>query len=265
MYCEKCGKELNDNESICSNCGWQTSYNSKNTGLKIIKYGIIPIVLVVLLIIFFLNKGINILASSIITFLICLYACVMLFLFRYLTGKGSVKKHKNDAILSTDLETYIAQLEIHPHSNKQIKYIANYLEDKLLPNEKVLGATDISSLGSHTSSVVTDKRVFFKGSGLEIINLMENIKTVKQNGYLVYVNDNFVQVPLDQVSKLTDLINKQIASTQTVKETIKIENKIVTEETVSSKIKKLSDLHDAGVLTDYEFSIKKQELLDKMR
>lgn len=45
----------------------------------------------------------------------------------------------------------------------------------------------------------------------------------------------------------------------------KIEHRYITEEDAMSKIQKLSELHDAGVLTDYEFSIKKQELLDKVK
>ena len=28
MYCEKCGNELKDNESICSKCGYKISYNN---------------------------------------------------------------------------------------------------------------------------------------------------------------------------------------------------------------------------------------------
>ena len=64
---------------------------------------------------------------------------------------------------------------------------------------------------------------------------------------------------------MVNVINKIVSSIQTIDQTIKIENKIVTEESITSQLKKLSDLHDAKVLTDYEYSIKKQELLDKMK
>ena len=43
----------------------------------------------------------------------------------------------------------------------------------------------------------------------------------------------------------------------------KIEHKYVTEESIQEQIKKLSELYNDGVLTEYEYSMKKQELLEK--
>lgn len=45
----------------------------------------------------------------------------------------------------------------------------------------------------------------------------------------------------------------------------KIEHKYITEENVSIQIERLSQLHKDGVLTDYEFEMKKKELLDKIK
>lgn len=45
----------------------------------------------------------------------------------------------------------------------------------------------------------------------------------------------------------------------------KIEHRYITEETVQDQIKKLSELYKDGVLTEYEYSIKKQELLEKIK
>ena len=56
--------------------------------------------------------------------------------------------------------------------------------------------------------------------------------------------------------------NEKFIDTGTV---TKIEHRHVTEETVEEQIKKLGELHKDGVLTDYEFSMKKMELLEKLK
>lgn len=45
----------------------------------------------------------------------------------------------------------------------------------------------------------------------------------------------------------------------------KIEHKYITEENASTQIERLSLLHKDGVLTDYEFEMKKKELLEKVK
>ena len=45
----------------------------------------------------------------------------------------------------------------------------------------------------------------------------------------------------------------------------KVEHKYITEENASIQIERLSQLHKDGVLTDYEFEMKKKELLDKIK
>ena len=45
----------------------------------------------------------------------------------------------------------------------------------------------------------------------------------------------------------------------------KVEHKYITEENASIQIERLSQLHKEGVLTDYEFEMKKKELLDKIK
>ena len=45
----------------------------------------------------------------------------------------------------------------------------------------------------------------------------------------------------------------------------KIEHRYITEETPQNQIKKLSELYKDGILTEYEYSVKKQELLDKIK
>lgn len=175
---------------------------------------------------------------------------------------------KNEGPLVTDMELYIVQLEIKPDSNRAIKYIANYLENILVPNEEILAVSSIKCVGGDNFAIVTNRRTIFKSSAVavEIITPLEKVQSVIQEGTIVKVNGNFIQLSsIEQASKIVNLINKQIASVQTVGETIKIENKIVTEENIVSQLQKLASLHEAKVLTDYEYSIKKQELLEKMK
>lgn len=56
--------------------------------------------------------------------------------------------------------------------------------------------------------------------------------------------------------------NEKYIETGTV---TKIEHKYITEENASIQIERLAQLHKDGILTDYEFEIKKKELLDNVK
>lgn len=194
-----------------------------------------------------------------IIFVICLFIGLY-FIYRfYKENKGSTKNN----LLATDMEIHIAQLEIRPKANKDIKKIASYLESVIMPNEKILAVAY-----TYIFTIVTDKRVIIKGDKSNYTNIVpiEKITSVTQNGTRIFLNQNWVNLfSVDLANDITNLINNQVASNQTLGQAIKIENKIITEETITSQLKKLSDLHDAKVLTDFEYSMKKQELLDKMK
>lgn len=196
-----------------------------------------------------------------IIFIICLLIGLY-FIYKFYKDNKGEKITKNN-LLATDMEIYIAQLEIRPKANKDIKNIAVYLENTVMPNEKILAVAY-----TNIFTIVTDKRVIIKGDKTNYINIipMEKISSVTQNGTRIFINQNWVNLfSVDLAREITDLINNQVSSSQTVGQAIKIENKIVTEETITSQLKKLSNLHDAKVLTDFEYSMKKQELLDKMK
>lgn len=175
--------------------------------------------------------------------------------------KGDTQNKRT--VLTTDMELYIAQLEIKPKSNKDIKNVARYLESTIMPNEKIIAVAY-----AYIFAIATDKRIIIKSLTSSYTNIIpiEKITSVTQNGSRVYINQNWVNLStIELATKFTNIVNNQVSSFQTVGQSIKIENKIVTEETITSQLQKLSDLHEAGVLTDYEYSIKKQELLDKMK
>ena len=190
-----------------------------------------------------------------------LIICIILF------GMFCYYKNKEDDIdnsfLLTDMEIYISQLEIRPKSNKTIKKIATYLENTIMPNEKILAVAYVNIY-----TIVTDKRIIIKGANSSYINIIpiEKITSLTQSDSRIFINQSWVNLlSTNMATKVMNIINNEISKTQTVKSAIKIENKIVTEETIASQLKKLSDLHDAKVLNDFEYSMKKQELLEKMK
>lgn len=175
------------------------------------------------------------------------------------------KKHKKEdnVLLTTDMEIFIAGLELRPKKNREIKNIAGYLEKSIMPNEEILA---VPSSAGIAYAILTDKRVILKDSAKEIITPIEKINNVIRNYSTIHINDNFITLSfIDDAEKFVNMLNNKISNIQTVKETIKIENKIVTEESITSQLQKLSNLHDSKVLSDYEYFMKKQELLDKMK
>lgn len=173
------------------------------------------------------------------------------------------QKEKDDVPLTTDMEIFIAGLELRPKKNREIKNIAGYLEKSIMPNEEILA---VPSLAGIAYAILTDKRVILKDSAKELITPLEKINNVIRNYSTIHVNDNFITLSfVNDAEKFVNMLNNKISNIQTVKETIKIENKIVTEESITSQLQKLSNLHDSKVLSDYEYFMKKQELLDKIK
>lgn len=190
---------------------------------------------------------------------------MLIFMGLIMLGRIWLKKQKEEdnVPLTTDMEIFIAGLELRPKKNREIKNIAGYLEKSIMPNEEILA---VPSSAGIAYAILTDKRVILKDSAKEIITPIEKINNVIRNYSTIHINDNFITLSfIDDAEKFVNMLNNKISNIQTVKETIKIENKIVTEESITSQLQKLSNLHDSKVLSDYEYFMKKQELLDKMK
>lgn len=190
---------------------------------------------------------------------------MFIFMGLIMLGRIWLKKQKEEdnVPLTTDMEIFIAGLELRPKKNREIKNIAGYLEKSIMPNEEILA---VPSSAGIAYAILTDKRVILKDSAKEIITPIEKINNVIRNYSTIHINDNFITLSfIDDAEKFVNMLNNKISNIQTVKETIKIENKIVTEESITSQLQKLSNLHDSKVLSDYEYFMKKQELLDKMK
>ena len=178
------------------------------------------------------------------------------------------RKYDKKVKLLTDTEIFIAQLNIRPKKNIEIKKLAEYIDSIIMPNEEILAIASEKST-YNVFNILTDKRIIQKGIlSNELVKVLpiEKINTICQNGNIVFTDNILLILDTSEIAtEFTNIINQKISSYQTLGQTIKIENKIITEETIASQIKKLSDLHDSRILTDYEFSIKKQELLEKMK
>ena len=147
--------------------------------------------------------------------------------------QNKVQKEEDNVPLTTDMEIFVAGLELRPKKNKEIKNIAVYLEKSIMPNEEILA---VPSLAGLAYAILTDKRVILKDSLREFITPIEKINNVVRNYRTIYINDNFITLSLaDDAEKFVNMINNKISNIQTVKETIKIENKIVTEESITSQ------------------------------
>ena len=144
-----------------------------------------------------------------IIFIICLLIGLY-FIYKFYKDNNKDKITKNN-LLATDMEIYIAQLEIRPKSNKDIKNVAKYLENIVMPNEKILAVESAWCLLGTNFAIVTDKRVIFENKGNDIMTPIEKIETVIQNGTVVTVNKNWIELLSgDKASKIVNLINKQV-------------------------------------------------------
>lgn len=284
MYCKNCGNKIEDSEKFCGKCGTKIDdlsnnrtivedlsnkrtimdeHSEKNLNKNKSKKILIGTCIAVLLLIGMIS------IKSDDMFNVCCFAFFIADIVYIITQLKSSKKNVIDDILVTDMELNIAQLEINPSNNKRIKITAEYMENNIMPNETILAAAPTSDMLSGVVAVLTDKRLIYIG----VINRsfvrvypLEKINSVVQNGQYIYINEQYIVISdINLATKFASLINNTISSTQNIGDVIKIENKIVTEENIATQLKKLSDLHKANVLTDYEYSIKKQELLDKMK
>ena len=88
---------------------------------------------------------------------------IIIFIGIYLIFKYCKPKNDNvNELLTTDMEIYIANLEVKPSSNKDIKRVAKYLENTIGLNEKVLAIECARGILGTVFAIVTDNRVIFE-------------------------------------------------------------------------------------------------------
>lgn len=157
-------------------------------------------------------------------------------------------------------------------SNREIKYLSTILKN----DEEIKCAIRYSNTKSSRVDrimVCTNKQlIFFKAGIFETYNssiLMEKVDFLETDIGMFsasitinYNSGNKILYLMDtkNVIKFANIINEQINSYKT----IKIQNTQITQENFIDQISRLADLYKNGTLTEYEFSMKKQELLNKV-
>lgn len=117
---------------------------------------------------------------------------------------------------------------------------------------------------------VTNKKILIKTKKyeknipLEKISSVDKGKTMRNNW--IKINDNSTTIDLNNIPKQDiEKLKKEINKGLEKHKNVSININQTTEKDISDKIARLKVLYEEGVLTEYEFNIKKLELLDKIK
>ena len=159
---------------------------------------------------------------------------------------------------------------------KNLTLLKEHLDVSETIKASVFGSYEGKLMGNDTLKngvfAATEKRVVFfskKLFGFELesfpfrnISSIEKSKGLLGHSITIHASGNNAKmkwIQKGEVEKFTEFVNSNIGQgSQNVSAPIQPENDI------PSQIKKLSELFQQGILTEEEFSAKKQQLLDKM-
>ncbi len=159
------------------------------------------------------------------------------------------------------------------------------LSKNLVKNEEIVFFTNATIIiptiiGKNTVNQSLETHIYVTNKKILIINKdntkiipLENISSIdsgtngiSKNFSWIKINDHSTTIELaailkEDAIKLKEEINKGIENHKKVS----IDITQTTEKDISDKIARLQVLYEEGVLTEYEFNIKKMELLDKIK
>lgn len=162
------------------------------------------------------------------------------------------KKYRLYRMLS-DLSNYLTK-------DEEIVYFTRYLNRV----ENVLKNT-----GPAGYIYVTNKRILivdlqYKNIPLEKVSSISSANSLARNGIIINdssTSEKLLGINKNDVNKLIKVINEGMEKHKN----ISININQTTEKDVSDKIARLKALYDEGILTEYEFNMKKMELLEKTK
>ena len=138
------------------------------------------------------------------------------------------------------------------------------LLNNLMKNEKVIYYT-MTNINTNEYIYITNKRVIILGDTRVKFIMIEKINSIKrENSTKFEITDN--SETMEICCKYEDDIDKFIKTTLEEMDnykTVSININQQTEKDVLDKIARLKALYDEGILTEFEFNMKKKELLDK--
>lgn len=155
------------------------------------------------------------------------------------------------------------------------KEVIKELNEQLRENEDIKYFTGGLYKKKYYNIFITNKSIIFISSDIfnkeQLQVPIEKITSIsKKKGLLggkiqIWEGSNssviIENIPTKSIDILVNKINEQMENYKS----FNIEINKTLERDITDKIEKLSDLYKDGVLTEYEFSIKKMELLDKLK
>lgn len=149
------------------------------------------------------------------------------------------------------------------------------LNNTLSPDEKILYFTGGTYGSKYYNIFVTNRRVVFISSiafnveqfqiPIEKISSISTVKGLPTSNIKIWdgsaIGVEIYQVKSKQATVFVNKVNEQLENMKTF--SIQV-NKNIERDTLD-KIEKLSELYKDGVLTEYEFNMKKMELLEKLK
>lgn len=146
------------------------------------------------------------------------------------------------------------------------------LSKNLIKNEEIIFFTSTMIADKFDTGYVyvTNKRVLVKVKKYEKSIPLEKISSIdtgnKMGRNWIRINVNLTAILLDKIPKQDILrLKEEINNGMQKHKNVSIDITQTTEKDIADKISRLRVLYEEGVLTEYEFSMKKLELLDKMK
>ena len=185
--------------------------------------------------------------------------------------KGGIILYQNQTI--SMINTEINKCSKHPnaYSKRERKYLSTILQN----DEEIkciFKYKETENGVSLSNCVCTNKRlIFFSANMYSHSHLFINLEKITSISIKsTYIDHSTIDIYYEGRSKiiynvgnannLVSKINSEIDNFQT----IKIQTTQITEENFIDQISRLADLYKEGIITEYEFSIKKQELLNNL-
>lgn len=213
-------------------------------------------------------------------FILLIFAIIMFYASREIFTSKNMKWFDElpESMQERIVETELTLTEINPkvknllskNKNKLYKIIyellQNFTEDEQIEyftcSEKL-----VSMYGFNTKVncfvYCTNKKIIIESDTLKILHY-EKINSIENNKRNIIIKDNIESITLQNMNKedvvrLKQEINKQME----LHKSVDINITKVTQRDITDKIARLRSLYEDGVLTEYEFNMKKLELLDK--
>ena len=169
------------------------------------------------------------------------------------------------------LNEICALVKVNFFNKGRYKYLAHTLNNIIEDNEEIKIICSGIYNNKQLEVLCTSKRILMVNSGIvpqrheisieKIEGLSLEGKGLSTNLHIIIGGKEFILQAVNNCQEFMNVVHEQMNNYKSLK--ININNTV--EKDISDKIEKLSQLYKDGVLTEYEFNMKKMELLDKVK